>query len=833
MQKLTLTLLATISLYTMGHSQNVGVDVALPEQKLDISGGLKLSNTNNGVAGSLRWNNTNFQAHNGTQWVNFGTGTAYNLATVLTEGNNANSLKISNLLDPTADQDAATKAYVDAHTDTDNDLSNELNTSASLNGTNLEITDAGGTLTIALSPLDQSTYNLDDAYDGSRTITADAGAVAITGTSGGLALELDGDIRMAEDQWVGIGSTIERIEFDGSLNRIDMEAADITIDSDKWIGIDASNPRIAFENTNDRLNIQDADIELDNGKWIGLGSSVERIAFDGSSGSINILGADLGLGTTATTEKLDVNGQIRMRTGATNGYVLAGDANGVMTWTDPTTIGAELTSASNGLTEVANDIQLGGSLNQNTTILQGAYTLDFTTTATDGFSVNGSTFSIDGANSRVGIGTSTPTETLHVDGDARIEAGGSMPIVFTSGNFGGGNTTDMLWNENDEGINQEEFAMYNASNSIVANRYFAMFYTSDGDASSLNIRKGGNVGIGTTTPAAHLNVGNASGATLYLTREDSETATGDILGSLLFDSTDDTEPSSTDASAVIRAHASRPHGNSNKGGYITFLTKDNVSSSTSARERIRIQADGNLGIGTTSPSATLEVAGTTRISDLGGTGNKLVTADLEGDLATITDGTAGQVLQTDGFGDLSWIDAVPTGSIMLWSAASAPNGWLICDGSTMNTTTHNELYHVIGTTYGGSGSTFMLPNLEERIPIGASNQAPYTLGNQGGSATNTPTITVTGTVAGHVLTVNEMPAHDHTNGSYDQILMSDCTGTSATQGATCAEPNLTSSASMQSAGGNQSHSHGFSGIGSSSAVSTIQPYLALHYIIKY
>lgn len=178
--------------------------------------------------------------------------------------------------------------------------------------------------------------SLDGAYDGGgsglgRTITGDAGSVRITGTSGSVALETDGDIQMAEDQWVGLGSTLERIGFDGSLNRIDVEAADVTMDSDKWIGVDgsspriefedasgrlnmqdadieidpdrwiginASNPRIEFDDTQDRLDMRNADIELDAGKWIGIGSTVERIEFDGANNEISILGADVGIGTT-------------------------------------------------------------------------------------------------------------------------------------------------------------------------------------------------------------------------------------------------------------------------------------------------------------------------------------------------------------------------------------------------------------------------------------------------------------------------------------------------------------------------------------------------------
>jgi len=46
----------------------------------------------------------------------------------------------------------------------------------------------------------------------------------------------------------------------------------------------------------------------------------------------------VGIGVTAPTNELDVNGLIRMRTGAGNGYIAASNADGVMTWTDPYSI---------------------------------------------------------------------------------------------------------------------------------------------------------------------------------------------------------------------------------------------------------------------------------------------------------------------------------------------------------------------------------------------------------------------------------------------------------------------------------------------------------------
>ena len=53
MKKLFTLTIALATMWSLSSAQNVGVDVATPEQKLDVAGGIKIGNTSNGVAGSL------------------------------------------------------------------------------------------------------------------------------------------------------------------------------------------------------------------------------------------------------------------------------------------------------------------------------------------------------------------------------------------------------------------------------------------------------------------------------------------------------------------------------------------------------------------------------------------------------------------------------------------------------------------------------------------------------------------------------------------------------------------------------------------------------------
>lgn len=179
-------------------------------------------------------------------------------------------------------------------------------------------------------------------------------------------------------------------------------------------------------------------------------------------------------------------------------------------------------------------------------------------------------------------------------------------------------------------------------------------------------------------------------------------------------------------------------------------------------------------------------------------------------------------------------NAIPTGSIMLWSSSTPPNGWMICDGRSLNKTNYAKLYNVINTLYGGNATTFKLPNLQERVPVGVSAQTQYTLGSQGGSISSTPNISVNGHVLDHTLTISQIPSHNHHNGQFKYLLKLD--GTRTITGATddtYGEPNLGTTAALASQGNGQAHNHGFQSTASSSPVSTIQPYLALYYIIKY
>ena len=76
--------------------------------------------------------------------------------------------------------------------------------------------------------------------------------------------------------------------------------------------------------------------------------------------------------------------------------------------------------------------------------------------------------------------------------------------------------------------------------------------------------------------------------------------------------------------------------------------------------------------------------------------------------------TNGGFLQTDGSGNLSFqiVAGVPTGSVFCLAVNTVPTGYVKCNGASYPTTgTYAALFAVIGYTYGGSGSSFNVPEL--------------------------------------------------------------------------------------------------------------------------
>jgi len=85
--------------------------------------------------------------------------------------------------------------------------------------------------------------------------------------------------------------------------------------------------------------------------------------------------------------------------------------------------------------------------------------------------------------------------------------------------------------------------------------------------------------------------------------------------------------------------------------------------------------------------------------------------------------------------------------IRIFSFSFAPRGWAFCNGQTLAINQNAALFALIGTFYGGNGTTnFLLPNLQGKV--GLHMGSAFTIGETGGEAS-------------HTVLQNEMPQHNH------------------------------------------------------------------------
>ena len=118
------------------------------------------------------------------------------------------------------------------------------------------------------------------------------------------------------------------------------------------------------------------------------------------------------------------------------------------------------------------------------------------------------------------------------------------------------------------------------------------------------------------------------------------------------------------------------------------------------------------------------------------------------------------------------------GAIKPWGKATAPVGYVLCDGTAISRTTYADLFAIISTTYGAgdSSTTFNVPDLQGKTPQGYDGNT-YNLAGTGGAntvtvavtnnqavtatSTDTLAVSVTGDISNTSITTAQLASHSH------------------------------------------------------------------------
>jgi len=217
--------------------------------------------------------------------------------------------------------------------------------------------------------------------------------------------------------------------------------------------------------------------------FIDNGNTANPLIYGEFNNNLIGINGDMGVGTQSPQDKLHVAGSIRMVDGnQAAGYIPVSDANGTMTWTDPTTVA----TADDG---------------------------DWITSGNDIYSSN---------SGNVGVGTSTPEAPFHI---SKNNASGQL-LVSTASNFlqdatilirGARNSTTSAYQsqlkfqnyDDDLGATNTLGAIVSKVENATDNVGDLLFLNStDGStlAETMRLTKDGNVGVGTASPSEKLHV---------------------------------------------------------------------------------------------------------------------------------------------------------------------------------------------------------------------------------------------------------------------------------------------------------------------------------------
>jgi hypothetical protein len=293
-------------------------------------------------------------------------------------------------------------------------------------------------------------------------------------------------------------------------------------------------------------------------------------------------GTNVGIGTTSPSEKLHVVGSVLIEGSSTElkvkgsgGYDTANITMGNAAKADSFSIDTRNDPGDN-----------------KTTLSFDSYLTTGTSTITLGdnyvnLGTAGSTRLVINSSGNVGIGMTSPSQKLHVSGNARVTG-----AYYDSNNSAG--TSGQVLSSTVTGTDWVSLSEISGVDGTGTANYVAKWSDADTITNSVIYDNGTNVGIGTTSPGAKLEV--------------SQTTTD--IGAIIGNTTHNSQLQIYTAAAAKNSEIWFGDAADADVGKIDYDHLDNsLNFTVNAAERMRITSSGNVGIGNTSPSNRLDVNG--------------------------------------------------------------------------------------------------------------------------------------------------------------------------------------------------------------------------------